>query len=70
MVEKHKMIAGFEQLTYTSEMLREAWDNQVENFHLLINGGWANKHVLDLINYIRTTEYANKLFPEVQWGHY
>ncbi len=68
MVEKHKMIAGFEQLTYTSEMLREVWDNQVKHFNMLITGGWTNKHVLELINYIRTTKYADMFFPGSSLG--
>jgi hypothetical protein len=62
------MIADFEQLTYTSEMLKEVWDNLVERFNLLIKGGRTNKHVLDLINYIRTTDYANKFFPGSSLG--
>jgi hypothetical protein len=68
MVEKHKMIADFEQLTYTPEMLREVWDNKVKSFQDLISGGWTNEYVLDFINYIRTTEYANIFFPGSSLG--
>ena len=63
MVEKHKMIADLEQLNYTSDMLRRAWDLQVETLKLLVSGGWTNNHVIELVNYIRSTDYAAQLFP-------
>jgi hypothetical protein len=68
MVERHKMIAAFEQLDYSSEMLRNAWDNQSQDFKGLISGGWTNNYVLELINYIRTSEYADRLFPGTSLG--
>jgi hypothetical protein len=63
MVEKHRMIADFEQLTYTPEMLRKEWDKQVDHFESLIASGWTNKGVVDLIEYIRHTNYAETFFP-------
>jgi hypothetical protein len=62
-MEKHRMIADFEQLTYTPEMLRKEWDKQVEHFKSLIAGGWTNKDVVELIEYIRHANYADKFFP-------
>lgn len=63
MVEKHKMIADFEQLTYTPEMLRQVWDESADHFKSFIHSGWTNKAVIDLIEYIRQTPYADKFFP-------
>ena len=68
MVEKHKMIADFEQMKYSSEMLRKVWDNQVENFKNLISGGLTNNYVLEFITYIRTSEYAGRFFPGTSLG--
>ena len=68
MVEKHKMIADFEQLTYTPEMLRREWDKQVNYFRSLIAGGWTNKAVVDLIEYIRNTHRAGIFFPGISLG--
>jgi hypothetical protein len=68
MVEKHKMIADFEQLTYSPEMLREVWNNQEEQFKGLISAGWTNERVLHLIEYIRKSKYAAELFPGSSMG--
>lgn len=68
MVEKHKMIADFEQLTYSPEMLREVWNNQGHQFKGLISAGWTNEKVLQLIDHIRKTKYAAELFPGSSMG--
>jgi hypothetical protein len=68
MVQKHEMLADFEQLTYSPEMLRSAWDKIADTFKLLIAAGWTTNDVLELINYIRTTDYASQLFPGSSLG--
>lgn len=62
------MIAGFEQLIYTPEMLEKEWENIVCRFEDLIEGGWANEAVLNLIKYIRKTQYSKLLFPGSSLG--
>lgn len=68
MVQKHEMIAGFERLTYSSEMLREEWNEIIERFKLIINGGWTDESVLGFINYILQTDYADRFFPGSSLG--
>ena len=68
MIKKHKMIADFEQLTYTPEMLQNVWVKFADSFQLLINGGWTNNNVLDLIKYIIDKGYSNKFFPGSSMG--
>lgn len=63
MVEKHKMIADFEQLIYTPEMLRKEWGKFPAHFKGLISGGWTNMSVVNLIEYILLTKYADQFFP-------
>lgn len=62
------MIADFEQLTYTPEMLRKEWDKYVGHFKNLISGGWTNKGVINLIEYIRKKNHADNFFPGSSLG--
>lgn len=69
MVERHKMIADFEQLTYNDEMLKECWDEQIISFESLVAAGWTDTRILDFINYLRKTSYASVLFPGSSMGN-
>ena len=60
---KHKMIADYEKLIYTDEMLRETWVRQIDHFVSLIDGGWTNSEVVDLIRFISGSKYGAILFP-------
>lgn len=68
MVEKHKMIADFEKIMYTADMLKQCWDDQVDNFTTLANAGWTNYSLVDFLRYIKTTIYYTLLFPGSSLG--
>ena len=68
MVQIHKMIASFEQLTYDDQMLRNAWKEQIEGFKLLVNGGWTRTEIVDFITYVSNTNWASLLFPGSSLG--
>lgn len=68
MVEKHKLFADFEMLTYTPEMLREEWKKSIEHFKSIVKGGWANESIINLVTYIITKEYDDKFFPGSSLG--
>ncbi len=62
------MIADFEQLTYSSEMLRKEWINAIDSFKMIINGGWMDESILGFIDYILKTDYADRFFPGSSLG--
>jgi len=68
MVEKHKMTASFEQLKYSSLMLREEWTKMVSTFNDLANNGWTDNAIIELITYISISEFGAKLFPGSSLG--
>ncbi|MBK9726529.1 MAG: hypothetical protein IPO86_00260 [Saprospiraceae bacterium] len=68
MVEKHKLFADFEMLTYTPEMLREEWKKSIEYFKSKVKGGWANESIINLVRYIISKEYDDKFFPGSSLG--
>lgn len=65
---KHEMIADYEQLTYTGKMLRENWVRQIDHFLSLIEGGWTNSEVVELIRFISESKYGETLFPDSSLG--
>ena len=62
------MKADYEQLTYTEKMLRETWVRQIEHFLSLIEGGWTNSEVVELIRFISENKYGEMLFPGSSLG--
>lgn len=51
MVQKHQMIADFEKVPYTPEMLAECWHKQINNLELLVKARWAKVSILDFIHF-------------------
>lgn len=68
MVLKHEMIADFEKVKHTPEMLKQCWEEQVASFAALANIGWVHFAIVDFINYVRTTVYETTLFPGSSLG--
>jgi hypothetical protein len=68
MVEKHKMIADFEQLVYTEKMLKQCWDEQIESFKTLVKAGWTDNRILDFMTWLAKTSHAAVLFPGSSMG--
>jgi hypothetical protein len=69
MVEKHKMIADFEKIAFSADMLKQCWKDQVENFTALANAGWTDHSIVAFLHYIGTTIYETKLFPGSSLGN-
>lgn len=63
MIEKHKLIADFEKLTYTPDMLHDYWTNFHKNYRDNLKGGWTSQEIIDLVKYISESNFSYVLFP-------
>ena len=68
MVLKHEMTADFEKVKYDPDMLKQCWDEQIDNFTTLAKAGWTHISIIDFIHYIQTTNYNTTLFPGSSLG--
>ena len=68
MVEKHKMTADFEQLTYDNEMLKTAWKQSLYSADKLVKANWTSHHLLSFIEWINGNSYTGILFPGFSLG--
>tara|TARA_Y100000590_G_scaffold394408_1_gene473546 strand:- start:430 stop:873 length:444 start_codon:yes stop_codon:yes gene_type:complete len=68
MVQKHEMTADFEQLSYSSEMLMNAWDGVSETYEELRYSNFASNELYEFVNWIRKTTLSQLLFPGISLG--
>lgn len=62
MVQKHKMTANFEQLTYNDEMLKNSWEKQLINFKVFKSNKTIDNGMIDFINWILQNSYSQNLY--------
>ncbi len=62
------MIADFEQLSYTSEMLADRWNDISKIYEQLGDSNFAMNELLELVNWIRSTNLSQFLFPGTSLG--
>ncbi len=62
MVQKHKMTAAFEQLTYNAELLRNSWRDQLKSFELFASNGSVDRGLTDFINWMCGNSHSEELF--------
>ena len=68
MIEKHRMFAAFEKLTYTPDMLHESWTKFYKNYQDLLPGGFTSQEIVDLVKYISESKFSYHLFPGSSLG--
>jgi hypothetical protein len=65
---KHAINDERQKIHFNSQMLNEEWDNISEDFHLIVNGGWANEKMINFINYVKKSKYSSQLYPGTSLG--
>lgn len=68
MVQKHMMTADFEQMTYDSDKLKEAWKQSLNSADRLVEAKWTSHHLRSFIEWINGNAYSGILFPGFSLG--